>query len=528
MITKGHRAAFLAVSAAFLATVVIARGAGVTVITHGLNGDTDGWVTGMANQIPSYTNFPGATYTLYKLHFVSSGGGSFQPTWSRTAGSAPSGTDSGEIIIVLDWRQLADGNSFNTYEIAAPVASALQNASFVSELNGHAFSELPLHFIGHSRGGSLISEISLHLGTNGVWVDHLTTLDPHPLNDPAFPLDSLLYSAVDAPARTYENVLFHDNYWQELDFFVYGQPVSGSYVRELYSLPSGYSLAHSDVHLWYHATVDERNPADDTEAQVTNSQLGNWYVPYEDNGANAGFRWSLIGGGNRASPDRPLGIGSPAIRDGYNQTWDLGAGENGNRTLLPANNGNWPNVIKLNVMSTNQVQQGTNIAVMYYYQWARPETSAATLSFYLDDDSNPLNDNNRLLRQVTVPGTGALNVNVQTLGLELNASNAPPPGDYRLYAGITGGGRTRYLYAPEVLTVSAAPVISPLLSAGKQGANVILKWPTNAPGFVLQWATNLGSGNWSNATPLPTIVSGEFTVTNSLNDRLRFYRLRKP
>ena len=43
--------------------------AGVTVLTHGLNGNADGWVTGMANEIPKYYKFLGTNYTFYKLYF---------------------------------------------------------------------------------------------------------------------------------------------------------------------------------------------------------------------------------------------------------------------------------------------------------------------------------------------------------------------------------------------------------------------------------------------------------------------------
>jgi thioesterase domain-containing protein len=95
------------------------------------------------------------------------------------------------------------------------------------ELGGHAIAEFPLHLIGHSRGGSLICELSRQLGANGVWVDHVNTLDPHPLNDPAFPLDAFLYDAVDAPANTYQTVLYADNYWQDISSVIRGKAVSG-------------------------------------------------------------------------------------------------------------------------------------------------------------------------------------------------------------------------------------------------------------------------------------------------------------
>src|SRR5581483_5357516 len=158
----------------------------------------------------------------------------------RIGGAPPSITDSGEIIIALDWGPLADGNSYNTYQVASAVVPALLSTNFIPELNGHALVEMPLHLVGHSRGGSLMCEISRQLGTNGLWIDQLTTLDPHPLNNDGFTLDSFLYSAVDAPAHTYENVLFHDNYWQDLALFVYGEPVSGAYVRQLSDLDGGY------------------------------------------------------------------------------------------------------------------------------------------------------------------------------------------------------------------------------------------------------------------------------------------------
>ncbi|NOS71807.1 MAG: Ig-like domain-containing protein [Verrucomicrobia bacterium] len=67
----------------------------------------------------------------------------------------------------------------------------------------------------------------------------------------------------------------------------------------------------------------------------------------------------------------------------------------------------------------------------------------------------------------------------------------------------------------------------PLLSGAKQGTNMVFKWPTNALGFSLQWVTNLSSVNWSNATPAPLIVSGQYTVTNSMTNTAKFYRLKK-
>lgn len=523
----------VAVISLLLSLVPFSHGGGVTIITHGLNGNADGWVTGMANQIPNYTTFPGSSYTFYKLYFYYSGG-SYYMTWVRLGGSQPTSTDSGEIIVALDWSQLADGDSYNTYQIASAVSSALQSTNFISELNGHALCELPLHLIGHSRGGSLISEVSQRLGTNGVWVDHFTTLDPHPLNNDGF--SDFIYSAVDAPVRTYENVLFHDNYWQNLNFFVYGEPVSGAYVRELYNLSGGYSSSHSDVHLWYHGTVDERNPASDTEAQITSAEFGSWYVSYENYGFDAGFKYGLIGGGDRTSLDQPVGAGFPSIRDGYNQTWDLGAGQVANRTSLPSHNAYWPNIIKFDITGSHTVAVSNTVSMKYFYQFGQSTSTNATVQVYLDGNANPLDGNSGLVFQFTETGTGA-NI-IRSRIITFNPTNTP--GQYYLYAKVTSGTRTRYLPAPGKLTITPPPdTTRPTITITNPAANAQF---TNTAIVAVQgtavdngqvaavnyqlngggWNLAAGTSNWE--TPV-TLVQGTnvfevFSVDSAGNNSL--------
>ena len=451
-------------------------GAGVTIITHGYDGDVNGWISGMANQLPQYYRFPGTNFTGYTMSITYSGG-SYYITTTRTNGTAPWSMDSGEIIVKLDWSQLAGGvfSTYSTYDVAAAVSWGLLQTNLIAELAGHALVEFPIHLIGHSRGGSLISEISRDLGTNGVWVDHLTTLDPHPLNNDGF---SDILPGVDAPVRTYANVLFHDNYWQNLGGGVLdpdGEPVAGAYIRQLSNLSGGYNNTgavapyHSNVHLWYHGTINFSTPAGDTEATIGSSERASWWTGYEAEGIVAGFYYSLIGGGDRLSADQPLGPGFSAIRDGYNQWWDLGAGVSSNRTALPSNNGAWPNLIKFNRTDTNSVVQGQNASVTFYYQWAQSNTSQATVSIYLDDDLSPFNTNDRLLSQVTVTGNGTSTVSYATVSLNLNATNAPI-GSHAIYAKIDGAGRSRYLYAPELVQVIAGRQPPKLdISAGLPG-----------------------------------------------------------
>lgn len=503
--------------------------AGVTIITHGYSGDVNGWVTGMADRVPVYSTFPGTNFTTYKLTFTASGN-NFAYQWSRTNGSPPSLTDSGEVVIKLDWSAVAGGVfaiTQSTSNVAAAVSTVLLMTNAISELNGHAVAEFPMHLIGHSRGGSLISEISRLLGTNGVWVDHLSTLDPHPVNNDGF---NDFPTGVDAPVRTYENVLFHDNDWQDLGGSLTvpnGEPVFGAYIRQLTSLSGGYSSSHSDVHLWYHGTLDWRVPTSDTEASLTGTERQTWWTAYEKSGTNAGFIYSLIGGSDRLATNQPVGPGFGAIRDGFNQMWDLGGGTFSNRTSLTANNGGWPNLIRFNRNDTNTVAQGQSTAVTYYYQWAQPSSSNATVSFYLDADANPLNTNQTFLKQIIVPGTGAAFVNLGATTLPLDATNAPP-GRYRLFAKITASGRTRYLYAPETIQVVPARTPPTLDIARLNGTQFVIGVNSQAgQTVVLQDSTNLVT--WSSiATNSIGTNRWSFTNTPPAGSRLRFYRALVP
>ncbi len=439
---------FLALLWSAVLLVPNGHGAGVTIITHGFNGDVQGWVSGMAANIPGYYRFPGTNIICYEVIVSDSGG--FVVTPRKVAGGHPTNDSTAEIVIKLDWGALAGFFAqYDTYEVAGAVVPRLLQTNFIAELGGHALAELPIHLIGHSRGGSLVCQMSRLLGTNGVWVDHLTTLDPHPVNEDGNS-DPLLVS--DAPLRVYDNVLFADNFFQEFGGYPHGQIMPGSCNRRFTALPGGYSSAHSDVHLWYHGTMDLRDPADDTEAILRAADRAIWFTPYEVNGKRAGIHYSLLGGGDRLSLAEPAGSGTDRPVDGYNQRWSLGAGASANRTALPINSGGWPNLVRFNLVGTNLMAQGQTNVVTFHYQWARPATSHATVSIYLDADFNPWNGNERLVGQATVVGTASTNVGAASARIDLVKSNSTP-GMRALFAIISGGGHTRCLYAPELLTV---------------------------------------------------------------------------
>ncbi|MGC9941482.1 MAG: hypothetical protein ABSE48_06575 [Verrucomicrobiota bacterium] len=508
------------------------KAAGVTIITHGFEDDSSypTWVSAMADAMPNYPSFPGTNFTTYRLTLSDDGSG-YLFSSTRTNGSSPFASDSGEIIIELDWSSLSGDLSdsyASTYNVGWAVSQILMLTNAISELDGHPLAELPIHLIGHSRGGSLISQISYVLGTNGIWVDHLTTLDPYPLNNDG-DIDPAAYE--DASAKnTYANVLFADNYWQDLGVGVYfgdpdGEPVSGAYVRQLTDLSGGYwnvsSLEapdHSNVHLWYHGTVELNTPSNDSEATITSAERSAWWVEYEQEGTNSGFEYSLIGGGNRLSTDMPLGLpGDPAIIDGYNQYWDLGAGTaNPNRTALDSDNGTWPNILKFNIAGTNVVAENAFVDATLYYQYAG--MSNLTLSICFDEDFNPYNSNSVPVLQLQPPQTGTDSVNYyQSLGL--NTTNVPP-GTYAVYGKLSDGVHTRYLYAPELLNIVSklqAPALEITLADSTQlvigvngvyGQNIVLQTSTDLRTWLPLATNTMKSGRW-NYTNLATSASSE-------------------
>jgi hypothetical protein len=68
----------------------------------------------------------------------------------------------------------------------------------------------------------------------------------------------------------------------------------------------------------------------------------------------------------------------------------------------------------------------------------------------------------------------------------------------------------------------------PALGIANQNSSIVLTWPTNAVGFILEYATNLPAANWTTNSSSPSIVNGQYTVTNTISNATKFYRLIKP
>ena len=72
------------------------------------------------------------------------------------------------------------------------------------------------------------------------------------------------------------------------------------------------------------------------------------------------------------------------------------------------------------------------------------------------------------------------------------------------------------------------PIGPPQLTIIPSGANVILTWPTNAAGFLLESTPSLTAPNWQPAPETPVATNGQRLVTTPADQRERYFRLQEP
>jgi len=440
------------------------QAAQVVVITHGFNSDAGDWVRAMADRMAGYTAWWGETASCYQITVATNSAGAFVVTSGLISGVPADQSTSGNIFVKLDWSTVAGGllPPFQIYDapyatdvIAGAVVPKLLDSNFIADMQGHALAELPLHFIGHSRGGSLISELARLLGAEGIEVDQLTFLDPHPCVGNVFP-DSLGCPVFDPQPTLFTNVRFADNYFQINNdaFELNGQSVVGAYNRRLTSLGGGYGSEHSNAHLWYHGTIDLGSPASDGLASVTAQNRSSWYAAGETNGAWSGFLYSGIGGGNQTSTNQPLGAGFPAIE----------AGILGSRQPLISNSRSWPNLTELKYANGGfdyPADPGLAIRhegvvipdalVSLEIGFAHSSSAVDSVSYYLDQDANPINGLGLLLSADDLPESPGSPSD--SFAKDIQLTNPPAYGLYFVAAVISNETKQRIRYSKEKVAV---------------------------------------------------------------------------
>jgi hypothetical protein len=393
--------------------------AGITIITHGYADNTRGWVSVMADGIAQRAGGLGAVsiYTLrvginlqHKLGIVGFTPDANSPLFGQAS--------SGETIIKLDWSTVNDGPG-PTQPIGDVVASYLMQP----HANIPALVEEPLHFIGHSRGASLNTEIVKDLGEHGIWVDQFISLDPHPIR-----------AVNDEPMTTWSNIEFADDYWRSSPTDpINGQPVTGAFLQSLNASVEAHITdgdPHTDVHAWYYGTINLTATSDET---VPIPIPSSWYgdtaaIPPRD---KTGFYFSSIAGGQRPASGISTAFGGTASR--------VDPGKAGAQ---------WANVTDVAVAGPAKVPAGHSLDIAFT-QSDRGDASKAVI--FLDLDENPFNHNtvqvfaHRNLAETANPTRTAMKF--PSTGVE--------PGEYYVGVQITAAsGLTRYDYAPQSVTIT--------------------------------------------------------------------------
>ncbi len=344
---------------------------GLTIITHGWVGDTKTWVTNMADAINSRM---GGNVAIYTIRIVEGG-----PQGARLADDNPYITltsTSNAAIIKVDWSDVAGGVCSTNPDYDLTVSTSIIGNLISEYLDKHqSLYRVPIHLIGHSRGGSVMSHLSKRLGEKGIWVDQLTTLDPRPICN-------------DADLNVWNNVLFADNYYQLT--FPYGQAMMWAYNLDLSNkVENGiaytcghiwlyYIRAHELIHTYYHGTIKDHCVDGIIVPQ-------DWYdLPTPDR-TRTGYYFTRTGRGDRWATSSEQNRG-PAPFEGLH--YHLRESNVNNRETVSPNSSAWSNAL-LKPLSSYNYEIGTQITFNYYYQDA---DSLMDIDVYLDNDTNPFNN----------------------------------------------------------------------------------------------------------------------------------------
>lgn len=411
--------------------------AGVTLLAHGNGGNINGWVNAAAEDIADRAG--GSNYaSIYTMAVTASGGNLVVSSFAPVSGQKDfRETLSGEVIIQLDWSSVSHGSQ-STGQVAAVVANYLLTAHG----NVAPLAQLPIHVIGHSRGASLITALAQSLGRAGVWVDQLTSLDPHPVDGHN---DFFGADYDDAPMVSYDNIAFADDYWRTdgnvNNFDFDGEPVAGAHQGDLNNSvqQSFIGAAHNAVPAYYIGTIDT-NTSNGGDHPVRNDWYGNSAAkPARD---QTGFAFSRIGGRARPADGVSTLLGGTAVR--------TAAGQSGSQ---------WANGFDVAPTGTTYAAgEVIDLRVKFV-----DRDGAARVAVYLDANTNPY-DGAGLLTSKSVTSASLVNgrLSVPTAGLKA--------GSYYLATQTTdAAGHARWSYSRSKITITAPNFAT--LAGGKLTVN---------------------------------------------------------
>jgi Ca2+-binding RTX toxin-like protein len=396
--------------------------AGVTILAHGLDGNIDGWIAGAADAIQKEAGGTSAA-SQYVMTVGKSGSSIVVQSLTLESGNIPlDQTTAGEAIIKLDWSSIS-GADQNT----GPVAAAVVNYLTTHHNGLPDFTGLPIHLIGHSKGGSLVSEMSRDFGIQGIWVDQLTALDPVGGTEVDIPFIGKQVFG-DPLMASYDNVLFVDDYYQT-GGQPSGQSFAGAHVTSLNGIVTDSYLygAHNGVTAYYDGTIDP-TMTNAAGMPIDTSWYGN--TPSQPARTQTGFVFSALAGGTRPADGLSSAFGGSASR--------VAAGQTGSQ---------WANVITPSIVGGDSLTTTQLLTLKATYD---DRDSGATITFFIDTDRNPLDGNSGVFGSKSLASaSGPTSISMTGTTPDL------APGQYFLAAKISdAAGHVRYAYG-DALTVAA-------------------------------------------------------------------------
>lgn len=270
---------------------------GTMVITHGLSltsqFGSDSWVRAMGNAIAARSPGPDV-FLMYDF----AAGEMRYDGGAKVASDFQAGND--EYIVYVSWES---ASSRQTPGWAETTAEGLYGTL---RRYGLADANHPLHFIGHSYGTVVNSEVIQRLGyLDGQSVDQMTTLDPHDFYEVFTGSITPNYEAnIKQPdVHVWSNIRYADNYYNLsgtstlFSPLPHGRPLDGAMDKAAINVNlsnlNGFlnvngAMPHTRVHEYYALTIDPNinifDPGQNTST---------WFVPGPS--TNYGFRYSRLG-----------------------------------------------------------------------------------------------------------------------------------------------------------------------------------------------------------------------------------------
>jgi len=293
-----------------------------TVVTHGFTiGEKGAWVEGMAVALAERIITEAAPTSAVIYRYDPADG-----YWIREYGShgAP------HAVLIFNWT--AESDALNDYRPNWRFAEAAAESLYASlrdpRFKDASGSLIPtpllgdraMHFIGHSRGCSVNSETVRRLAVVGYPVEHVTTLDPHPVNGS---LDACVLGFEDwgdpVPVK-WSNTVWADNYWRaddnacDFDGIPLAAPVFDDPLDEttIDCDSCGYPGGHSNVHMWYHGTVDPIAMSDGEKAFTQEINNTWWTDPNPSPRHAVGWERSIYGSEGHSTPSSQQSAGRSA------------------------------------------------------------------------------------------------------------------------------------------------------------------------------------------------------------------------